>query len=111
MLPIALLADSLGLKVASTFSIKESCDLVGAYVYFQGLYPELLFQELPTGWYLMDYLTIDNQAICSCLSYEDTECLDKESLEKVIASAINDLLGYLNARDKDGLRSIMLLSG
>lgn len=105
MLPIALKADSLGLKVASAFSITESRDLVGAYVYFNRLYPELLLQELPTGWYLSDYVTIDNQAICSCLSYEDIECLDDE----VIESAINDLLMYLDTRDRYGLMSVLTL--
>jgi hypothetical protein len=109
MLPIVLKADSIGLQVASAFSITESCDLVGAYVYFNRLYPELLLQELPTGWYLSDYATIDNQAICSCLSYEslykDTECLEVE----VIESAIDGLLNYLDTRDRDSLMSVLTL--
>lgn len=108
MLPIVLKADSLGLQVASAFTIKESQDLVGAYTYFKCLYPDILLQELPDGWCLTDYVTIDNQAICSCLSYE-TEYID--SLDEVIAYAIGDLLRYLDTRDRDGLRSIMLLSG
>jgi hypothetical protein len=109
MLPIALKAHSLGLKVASAFSITESCDLIGAYVYFNRLYPELLLQELPTGWYLMDYITVDNQAICSCLSYE-AEYIDNKSLEvEVIESAIDGLLSYLDTRDRDSLMSVLTL--
>lgn len=109
MIPVLLQAHNLGLQVASAFSITESHDLVGAYVYFRCLYPDVLLQELPSGWYLTDYITIDNQAICSCLSYE-TDYIDKKSLDKVIASAINSMLRYLETRDKDGLRSILLLS-
>jgi len=108
MLPVVLKADSLGLQVASAFCL-TSHGLVEASVYFKCLYPELLLQELPSGWYLSDYLTLDNQAICSCLSYEslykDTECPEVE----VIESAIDGLLSYLDTRDRDSLMSVLTL--
>ena len=104
MIPVALIADSLGLQVASAFSIKEPYDLVGAYLYFKCLYPEVLLQELPTGWYLSDYVTVDNQALCSCLAYE---CV--MSLDAIVASAINDLLSYLGTRTKNGLMAVLTL--
>jgi|GEM_PF-3852244 len=114
MLPVALKVDSIGLQVASAFCSTDTHNhhtLVEAGVYFKCLYPEMLLQDLPSGWYWTDYITLEHKAICSCLSYEaayvDTGAM---SLVQTIESVIDDLICYLDARDKDGLRAIMLLS-
>lgn len=108
MLPIALKASSLGLQVASAFCLAEH-NLVEAGVCFKRIYPEILLQDLPNGWYWTDYISIDNQAICSCLSYEslykDTEC----PVVEVIESAIYGLLSYLDTRDRDSLMSVLTI--
>lgn len=110
MLPVALIADSLGLQVASAFCLTDTHNLVEAGVYFKHIYPEVILQDLPNGWYLTDYISIDGVAICSCLSYEadyvDTGVM---SLEEFIESAINSLLEYLSTRNKDGLRAVLTL--
>ena len=113
MIPVANIIDnSLGLQVASAFFLADTHNhtLVEAGVYFKRIYPEVLLQDLPSGWYWTDYITIDNKAICSCLSYEaeyvDTGAM---SLVQTIESVINDLLGYLATRDKDALQAILTL--
>ena len=65
---------------------------------------------MPSGWCWTDYITIDNKAICSCLSYE-AEYVDTGvmSLEEFVESVINDLLDYLATRQKDGLMSVLTL--
>lgn len=111
MLPVVhILADGLMLQVVSAFCLTEN-NQIEAGVYFNCIYPEILLQDLPTGWYWTDYVTIDNKVLCSCLSYE-AEYInnDNEGLEEFVEGVINDLLGYLKTRDRDGLRSIMLLT-
>lgn len=63
MLPVALKVDSIGLQVASAFCLTDTHNhnLVEAGVYFKCLYPEVLLQDLPSGWYWTDYITIDKQ--------------------------------------------------
>lgn len=110
MLPVALQVDSLGLRVTSAFCLTNKYNQVEARVYFNRIYPEILLQDLPNGWYLTDYITIDNKVICSCLSYE-AEYIDNndESLEKFAEGIINDLLRYLETLDKGGLMSVLTL--
>lgn len=108
MLPVALIADSLGLQVASAFCLKNKYNQVEAGVYFKCTYPDVLLQDLPSSWYWTDYITIDNRAICSCLSYE-ADYVDSERLEEFIDGVINDLIEYLNTRDKNGLKAVLTL--
>lgn len=115
MIPVLLQAESLELQTASAFCLTETHiinnnTLVQAEVNFRCIYPDVLLQDLPSGWYWTDYITIDSQAICSCLSYESEYVDTGMSLEEFVNGVINDLLGYLETRDKDGLRSILLLS-
>lgn len=117
MLPVALKVDSIGLQVASAFCLTETHrepykhTLVEAVVYFKHIYPEVLLQDFPSGWYLTDYITLEHKAICSCIVYE-SEYVDTGamSLDRTVESVINDLLDYLDTKDKAGLRAIMLLS-
>ena len=110
MLPVALKADSLGLQVASAFCLTEThkhSTSVEADVYFKCIYPELLLQDLPTGWYWTDCISIEGKAICACIAYE-AEYVDTGAME-CIEGVINDLLDYLDTKDKNGLRALMLL--
>lgn len=110
MLPIATILDSnLGLPVASAFCLTDKHNLVEAGVYFKYLYPEVILQDLPTGWAWTDYITIEHNALCSCLVYEYVYT-GTMSLKEYTTSVINDLIIYLASKDKDGLRAIMLLS-
>jgi len=109
MLPVVHIIDDLGLQVASAFCLTTHSS-VEAGVMFKCIYPEILLQDLPTGWYWTDYISIDGVAICSCLSYE-AEYVDTGvmSLVQTIERVINDLIGYLDARNKDGLMSVLTL--
>lgn len=108
MIPVVNVIDSnLGLPVASAFCLTNN-NLVEAGVYFKHMYPEMMFQDLPSGWYFTDYLTLDNKALCSMLTYE-TVYVDNDSLEESAECAINDLIRYLKTRDKNGLRAVLTL--
>ncbi|WP_411680980.1 hypothetical protein [Clostridium thailandense] len=117
ILPTVLKVDSLGLQVASAFCLAETHKtpykhtLIEAGVYFKCLYPEMLLQDLPSGWYWTDYITLEHKAICSSIVY-NAEYVDTGamSLDKTVEGVINDLLDYLDTKDKNGLRAIMLLS-
>ena len=85
--------------------------LVESGLYFKHTYPEVLLQDLPSGWYFTDYIAVEtNKAICSCIAYESEYIDNGESLEEFVEGIINDLTRYLGTRDKDTLRAIMLLS-
>jgi hypothetical protein len=113
MIPVALIADSLGLQVASAFCLTEThkkSTSVQAELYFKCVYPDELLQDLPTGWYLTDYITLENRVLCSCLSYE-AEYVDtgSMSLDEFVNGVINSLVRYLETRNKGGLMSVLTL--
>lgn len=110
MLPIALKASSLGLQVTSAFCLTNKYNQIEAGVYFKCTYPDELLQDLPTGWYWTDYVTLEHKAICSCLSYEAEYVYTSDmSLEEFIANVINDLLDYLATRNNGGIMSVLTL--
>lgn len=114
MLPVALKVDSLGLQVASAFCLTEKHNhrvSIEAGVYFKCIYPDALLQDLPSSWYWSDYITLERKVICSCLSYESEYIATGEvSIDEFVESVINDLLDYLDTKDSNGLRAIILLS-
>jgi hypothetical protein len=113
MIPVALIADSLGLQVASAFCLTEThkkFTSVQAELYFKCTYPEELLQDLPNTWYWTDYITLEHKVLCSCLSYEaeyvDTGAM---SLDEFVDGVINSLVGYLETFEKGGLMSVLTL--
>jgi hypothetical protein len=81
-----------------------------AEVHLAAMYPEAILNEMPKGWsYYTHTVTTDHWPI-STLVYSHSGCwLTYEAMKRQIKAVVTRFIKYLNAKDRDGLKAVILL--